>query len=73
MEKYSEDNNLNTEVNIFEKIRNVIFQLCFGVVAAMILLILIIPLVIYVLICVILNIEPRVKIINLKKNKNERK
>lgn len=60
-EKYSDDNNeVQEESNIIMKILHFVFQMCFGVFVGVLFIIVTIPLLIYIIGCMMLGKQPTV-------------
>lgn len=69
MVKYSEDEqDENVKTNWIKRIPNILFQAFFGLIVGSLVIVLIIPILIYVLICLILGKEPSLRIKNFNKN-----
>ena len=67
-EKYSDDTiEKEEDENPFSKVLRFLGQFCFGIVAGAVILITVIPLLIYIIGCLLIGKQPFVKLINIKK------
>lgn len=67
-EKYTDDK-IELEMNDvwYNKILQSIFQFCFGIIAGSIIIILLIPLLVYVIGCLLIGKQPYVRLFNINK------
>lgn len=61
LEKYS-DNKINNNKGIINNILNLILQIGFGILIACLFIIIIIPIIVYITICLIIGKEPSIRI-----------
>lgn len=73
LEKYSDnDETFDDKKNIFTKVVEFILQILFGILMAVIFIIMAIPMILYVTFCLIFNLTPSVRLIDIRKKKNKR-
>ena len=69
MEGYSDNISEDENLNIVEKILQNIMQIGFGIIIGAILIVIMVPFLLYLIICIMFKKEPSFRIINFNKNK----
>lgn len=75
MEKYSDEgvsqHNSKEKLNPFKKILQILMQLCFGIFCSVVIIIMIVPMLLYIIICLITGKEAHFELKNYLKKKNK--
>lgn len=67
-EKYTNDAVENeVKINLLDKLLQMLMQFCFGIVAGAVIIITVLPLLIYVIGCLLIGKQPYIKLFNIKK------